>query len=209
MKFYDNAVAPSPRRVRMFIAEKGLDIETVEIDIRTGEQFTDEFRAKNPFCTVPVLELDDGSHLITTDGCYAWLEETYPDPPLLGRTVAERAHVADALQIVMFHGQMAVSETLRNSMEAMVDRGIIGPDNYAQIPALAERGRVRGGRFMSTLNDMIGDGGYVVGDAFTAADIDAFVYVTFAKWAEIEPEDGHTALKRWYEAVSARPSAAV
>jgi len=71
MKFYDDAVAPSPRWVRMFIAKKGLEIETVEIDIRAGEQFTDTFRAINPFCTVPVLELDDGSHLITADGCYA------------------------------------------------------------------------------------------------------------------------------------------
>jgi glutathione S-transferase len=94
-------------------------------------------------------------------------------------------------------------------MEAMVDRGIIGPDNYAQIPALAERGRARGKRFMSTLNGMIGDRGFVVGDAFTAADIDAFVYVSFAKWAEIEPEDGHTDLKRWYETISSRPSAAL
>lgn len=209
MKFYDNAVAPSPKRVRMFIAEKGLEIATVEIDIRAGEQFSDDFRAKNPFCTVPVLELDDGSCLITTDGCYAWLEDTYPDPPLLGRNAAEKARIADALQIVMFHGQMAVSETLRNSMEAMVDRGIIGPDNYAQIPALAERGRQRGTRFMETLNTMIGDTGFVAGDSFSAADIDAFVYVSFAKWAEIEPADSHTAVKSWFEAVSARPSAAL
>jgi len=107
----------------------------------------------------------------------------------------------------MFHGQMAVSETLRNSMEAMVGRGIIGLDDYAQIPALAERGRTRGARFMTTLKDMIGDRSFVVGDAFTAADIDAFIYVTFAKWAEIELEDGHTSLKRWYEAIAGRPSA--
>lgn len=209
MKFYDNAVAPSPKRVRMFIAEKGLDIETVEIDIRAGEQFTDDFRAKNPFCTVPVLELDDGTHLITTDGCYAWLEETCPDPPLLGRNAVEKGRIADALQIVMFHGQMAVSETLRNSMEAMVDRGIIGPDNYPQIPALAERGRRRGTRFMDSLNAMIGDNAFVAGSSFTAADIDAFVYVSFAKWAEIEPGDSHPNVKRWYDAVAARPSAAL
>ena len=110
------------------------------------------------------------------------------------------------MQIIMFHSQMAVSETLRNSMEAMVGRGIIGPDDYAQIPALAERGRTRGTRFMAALNDMIGDRAYVVGDAFTAADIDAFIYVTFAKWAEIDPEEGHMSVKRWYDAISARPS---
>jgi len=209
MRFYDNAVAPSPKRVRMFIAEKGLDVETVEIDIRTGEQFTEEFRAKNPFCTVPVLELDDGTHLITTDGCYAWLEATYPEPPLLGRNTAEKGRVADALQIVMFHGQMAVSETLRNSMEAMADRGIIGPDNYAQIPALADRGRQRGTRFMGSLNTTIGDNAFVAGDSFTAADIDAFVYVSFAKWAEIEPAESHTSVRRWFDTIAARPSASL
>lgn len=209
MKFYDNAVAPSPKRVRMFIAEKGLEVETVEIDIRAGEQFTEDFRAKNPFCTVPVLELDDGTHLITTDGCYAWLEETYPEPSLLGRSAAEKGRIADALQIVMFHGQMAISETLRNSMEAMADRGIIGPDNYAQIPALAERGRQRGARFMESLNTMIGDSGFVAGDGFTAADIDAFVYVSFAKWAEIEPDESHMNVKRWFKAIAARPSASL
>ena len=209
MKFYDCKSAPSPRRVRMFIAEKGLEVETVEIDIRAGEQFADAFRAINPNCTVPVLALDDGSHLTTTDGCVAWLEETYPDPPLLGRTPLERAQVADARHIIMFNGQMAVSEALRNTLPAMVDRGIVGPDNYPQIPALAERGRQRAGRFLPRLEAMIGERGYVVGDAFTAADIDAFIFVTFAGMGGIEPDASLTSLRRWYESVSARPSAAL
>ena len=208
MKLYSNAVAPSPRRVRMFLAEKGVAVDTVEIDIRNGEQFASSFKAVNPFCTVPVLELDDGTRLVTTDGCWAWLEETYPDPPLLGRTPAETGRIADTLHIVMFHGMMAVSEALRNSMDQMVDRGVVGPDNYVQIPALAERGRTRAAKFMDKLDAMIGRQPFVCGDIFTAADIDAFIYVTFAKWAEIEPRGAHGNVKRWYAAVSGRKSAA-
>jgi glutathione S-transferase len=209
MKFYDNAVAPSPRRVRMFMAEKGVEAERIEIDIRNGEQFASSFKAVNPFCTVPVLELDDGTRLITTDGCWAWLEEAWPDPPLLGRSAAEKGRIADTLHIVMFHGMMAVSEALRNSMEQMVDRGIVGPDNYAQIPALAERGRTRAAKFLDRLDGMIGKQPFVCGDIFTAADIDAFIYVTFAKWADINPTAGHRNVKRWYAEVESRPSASV
>lgn len=207
MKFYDNAVAPSPKRVRMFIAEKGVEIETVDIDIQAGEQFADNFRTLNPLCTVPVLQLDDGQCLTTTDGCRAWLEETYPDPPLLGRTATEKGLVADAVHIIMVFGQQAVSEALRNSLEAMVDRATVGPDNYSQIPDLAERGRIRCARFMDRLNDMIGDKPFVVGSDISAADIDAFIFVNFAQWAEIEPADRHANIRRWHAAIAARPSA--
>jgi glutathione S-transferase len=193
----------------MFIAEKGLDIETIEVDIRAGEQFSDAFRAINPLCTVPVLTLDNGQHLTTTDGCRAWLEATYPNPPLLGRTAEEKGQIADLLHIIMFNGQQAISEALRNSMDAMADRGIVGPDNYVQIPELAERGRARGARFLDRLEAMIGDQEFIAGDIFTAADIDAFIYVTFAKWAEIEPGPSHTNIRRWYDAAAARPSAAL
>ena len=209
MKFYDCAFAPSPRRVRMFLAEKGVTPEVVEIDIRSGAQFDPKFRAVNPFCTVPVLELDDGTQFLTTDGCRAWLEEAYPEPPLLGRNPVEKGRIADALHLIMFHGMQAVSDALRNSMPQMADRGVVGPDNYAQIPALAERGKARAAKFMGTLDAMIGANPFVCGTAFSAADIDAFIYVTFAKWAEVEPGSAHGDLKRWYEAVGKRKSAAV
>ena len=209
MKFYDCAFAPSPRRVRMFLAEKGVTPEVVEIDIRSGAQFEPSFRAVNPFCTVPVLELDDGTRLLTTDGCRTWLEEAYPEPPLLGRNSVEKGQVADALHLIMFHGMQAVSDALRNSMPQMADRGVVGPDNYAQIPDLAKRGKARAAKFMGTLEAMIGAKPFVCGDAFTAADIDAFICVAFAKWAEVEPGAEHPNVRRWYEAVGKRKSAAV
>lgn len=207
MKFYDCKSAPSPQRVRMFIAEKGLAFETEEVDIFAGAQFSDEFRAINPLCTVPVLTLDDGSHLITTDGCRAWLEAAYPQPPLMGSTPEEQGRIGDALHVIMFYGQMAVSEALRNTLDVMVDRGIVGPDNYVQIPALAERGRHRANRFLDRLDGMIGEREFVVGDAMSAADIDAHIFVTFAGRAGIEPTDDHLNLKRWFAAIAARPSA--
>ncbi|MFB3102090.1 MAG: glutathione S-transferase N-terminal domain-containing protein, partial [Alphaproteobacteria bacterium] len=92
MKFYDCATAPSPRRVRMFIAEKGLSdqIETVEVNLREAEQLKPAFREINPYCTVPVLELDDGTRLYSTAGCCRYLEEAYPEPPLMGRSTEEK-----------------------------------------------------------------------------------------------------------------------
>ena len=93
MKFYDCQTAPSPRRVRMFIAEKGLEIPTQEIDLRSGEQLGKDFLKVNPNATVPVLETDDGTRFTST-ACRAYLESEYPEPALLGRNSIERGHVA-------------------------------------------------------------------------------------------------------------------
>ena len=86
MKFYDYAMAPSPRRVRIFLAEKGLSIPTQQVDLRNGEQFTPAFKELNPACTVPVLELDDGATITDILSICRYLEEMHPDPPLMGRT---------------------------------------------------------------------------------------------------------------------------
>src|SRR3954469_3297213 len=91
MKFYDCATAPSPRRVRIFLAEKGITLATVQVDLRNGEQFTDAFRAINPDCTVPALQLDDGTVIADAVAICQYLEELHPDPPLIGSTPQERA----------------------------------------------------------------------------------------------------------------------
>ena len=150
MKFYDCATAPSPRRARMFIAEKGLDIETVEVDLRNGEQMGPDFRQVNPYCTVPVLELDDGTRLLSTAGIRAYLEAAHPEPALLGRTDAEKGVVADLVWRVEVDGFSAVGEALRNVAKGMKDRALTGPVNYAQIPDLGERGKARAGHFLAT-----------------------------------------------------------
>jgi glutathione S-transferase len=207
MIFYDCSTAPSPRLVRVFIAEKGIEVPTREVDLRQGEHLSPEFRAINPYCTVPVLELDDGTRLTSTQGCWRYLEETVPDPPLLGATPAEKAIVADRVWRMETDGWQAATEALRNSAPGLKDRALTGSENYAQIPDLGERGKLRTKRFLVRLDDLLAGSPYVAGDRFTAADIMAMAIVDFAKWLKITlPADATHAL-HWYEAVSSRPSA--
>jgi len=207
MKFYDCSTAPSPRRARIFIVEKGLDIETVEVDLRNKEQLSDAFRAVNPACTVPVLALDDGTALTSTAGIRAYLEAAYPDPPLFGRTPEERGVVADLQWRIEMEGMMAMSEALRNSVPGMKGRALTGPHDYEQIPELAERGKLRVERFLAGVDEMIADKPFVAGDAYTIADIDLLVVVDFAGWLKMGlPEDAANA-RRWHQAASARASA--
>lgn len=207
MKFYDCSTAPSPRLVRIFIAEKGVEIPTEDVDLRSGAHLSSAFRAINPYCTVPVLETDDGAHLTSTQGCWRYLEETYPNPPLLGRTPVEKAIVADRLWRIDVDGWQAMTEALRNTSKGMKDRAVPGPENYAQIPELGERGKLRTTRFLAHLDQLLAHSAYVAGDDFTAADIMAMVLVDFAGWLKIKPADDAVHARRWHEAVSSRPSA--
>ena len=211
MKFYDCATAPSPRQVRMFIAEKGLtdEIETVEVNLREAEQLGDAFREINPFCTVPVLEADDGTRVFSTAGCCRYLEEAFPEPPLMGRTAAEKAVVADMAWRMEIDGFLAVGEALRNSAPGLKDRALTGPNNYAQIPELAERGRQRVQRFFTTLDTVLEGRDFVAGNNLSLADITAFCAVSFAGRLKFELPDNANNAHRWFESVSARPSAAV
>jgi len=207
MKFYDCKPAPSPRRVRVFMAEKGIEIPTVQVDLRNGEHLTQEFRMVNPHCTVPVLELDDGARLISTAAIWRYLEETHPTPPLMGRSAKEKALIADTQWRIESEGFMAVAEALRNSTPGMKGRAVTGPVSIEQIPALAERGRKRTELFLHLLEFMVGPKPYLCGDHYSVADIDAMIAVDFAKWLKLElPADAANA-RRWYASVSARPSA--
>lgn len=211
MKFYDCSTAPSPRRARIALAEKGLidKIERVEVNLREREQLTPAFAAINPYLTVPVLELDDGTRILSSTGIFHYLEAAFPDPPLIGRSPAERGVVTDLEWRIEWDGFAAVGECLRNTAKGMVGRALTGPDAYDQIPELGERGRVRARRFVERLDGLVGDKPFIAGDAYSIADITALVAVDFAKWIKIDlPEDAANA-RRWYAAVSGRPSAAL
>ena len=205
MKFYDCQTAPSPRRVRIFIAEKGLEIPTVEVNLRNQEQLTPEFLKINPDATVPVIQLDDGTCFTSTAGCRAYLENLHPDPALLGADAAERGRVADLVSKIEGNGLMAVAEALRNSAKGMKNRAITGPHNYEQIPALAERGRQRIERFFPVLEALLANKAYLAGDRFTAADIDAFLFTEFVQWVKVSVPDSPN-LTRWRASVRSRPS---
>ncbi len=206
MKFYDCQTAPNPRRARIFIAEKGLDIETIQVDLGKGEQLTDDFRRINPRCTVPVLELDDGTFLTQNAGIAAFLEALVPNPPLLGDTPAERGLIATWNMRVELEGLSPIADAFRNRTKSMVGRAITGPSNYDQIPELAVRGHARGVEFFDMLNVRLCETEYVAGDSFSVADISAFVVTDFAAWVKLGMTDAHTNTKRWYDLVNQRPS---
>ena len=207
MKFFDCKTAPSPRRVRIFIAEKGIAVETILVDLRSKEQLGVEFKTINPHCTVPVLDLDDGARLTTTAGIWRYLEATYPDPPLMGETPQQRGVIADLQWHIEMNGFMAMAEFLRNSAPAMKGRALTGPHDYDQIPELADRGKLRVQRFLEEIDQVIGDKPYVAGDRFSVADIDLLVLIDFSAWRKLSLPAGATNARRWYEAIRARPSA--
>ena len=207
MKFYDCKTAPSPRRVRMFMAEKGLAVETVQVDLRAGEHLGAAFRAVNPYCTVPVLVLDDGAKLFSTAGIWRYLEARFPNPPLMGTNPAEQGRVADLQWRIESDFFAAVAETLRNSAPGMKGRAVTGAASVDQIPALAERGRQRVGRFLDAIDGFVGDGPFVAGDRLSVADIDLFIGVEFAKWIKMEMPAGAARARRWHAAMAERPSA--
>lgn len=205
MKFYDCITAPSPRRVRIFIAEKGLEIETVQVDLRSGEQLSEQFRKINPHCTVPVLELDDGTCLLDSNSICLYLEETHPEPNLMGRDAKEKAVIAMWHRDMDVNGLTVVGECLRNRAKGMANRAITGPVNYGQIPELAERAQQRIAELFTRLEQRLAESEYIAGNRYTIADIMALVTIDFAKWVkQTIPEDASN-LQRWYDTVSARP----
>ncbi len=207
MKLYDYAPAPSPRRVRVFLAEKGITVPTVQVDLRAGEQFSESFRVINPDCTVPVLELDDGTHITDAIGICIYFEAMQPAPALMGGDPLAKAMIAAAQRRAERDGFYAVAEAFRNFASGMKGHALPGPDGYEQIPALAERGRARVERFFATTDQVLADRPFVCGAEFSTADITTLVSIDFAKWIKLAIPDECPHLRRWYDAVSARPSA--
>ena len=208
MKLYDYTVAPNPRRVRIFLAEKGIALPTIQVDLRAGEQFTPEFRAINPACTVPVLEFDNGQRIAEVVAICVYFEAIHPDPPLMGTGPQDRAIVAAWQSRAEREGLLAVAEAFRNSTPGLKGRALPGPNDYEQIPALAERGRTRVARFFTAIDRELADREFIAGDRYTIPDITALVTVDFAGWIKLPIPDECTHLRRWHKAVAARPSAA-
>jgi glutathione S-transferase len=207
MKLYDYAPAPNPRRVRMFLAEKSIALPTVQVDLRANAHFTPEFRDINPDCTVPVLELGDGTRLADVMAICVYFEVLQPEPALMGIGPLGCATVTAWQREVERDGFFAVAEALRNSSPAFKGRALPGAEDYEQIPALVERGRARVGKFFEKLDARLAAHEFIVGDAFSIADITAVVAVDFARWIRLKVPEDLTHLRRWHADISARPSA--
>jgi glutathione S-transferase len=208
LTLYDCATAPSPCRARILLAEKGIAHDTVEIDLRQGEQLGEAFRQINPQCTVPALRTDEQVVLTDNASIAAYCEARWPDPPLLGSTPLEKAEIASWNWRIEFEGLLAIAEALRNSAPAMAGRALPGPMNHAQIPELAARGLARAQQFMATLDERLAGREFIAADRFSIADITAVVAVDFARVVRVQPGEHQVHLKRWRAAMAQRPAMA-
>ena len=205
MKLYETATAPNPRRVRMFLAEKGLldRVERVEIDIAQGENLTPAFMARNPMKKVPVLELDDGTCIAETMAICRYFEVAYTDTPkLLGETATEQALIEQWLRWIEFYFFMPTGMCFQHSTGYFKDRMTPYPEWGAECGKQVAQ-------YFAFLDQQLGDKSYICGEKFSAADINAFTTIAFARVVNIRihPEQQH--LQAWYDRIKARPSATV
>jgi glutathione S-transferase len=207
LKLYQSAGSPNSRRVRIFLAEKGLKLTLVPVDLGKGEQRSDKYRLINPREMVPTLVLDDGTAIGEVLAIWRYLEETYPTKPLLGATPTEKALVTMWERRAELEGFAAVMEGVRNAAAGLKGRAIAGPHDYEQIPALVDRNKLRVANFLSDLDARLTDSPFVASEQYSVADITALVTIDFAaKALGISPLENHRGLKHWYSAVSSRPS---
>lgn len=203
MKLYDYKPAPNPRRVRMFLAEKGVNIETEQVVLFKGEHRSAAFLAKNPFGRVPVLELDNGTCLAESMAICRYIEELNPSPPLFGTNVEERAVVEMMQRAAEFELLFPIANAFRHGTETAK---ALEPN---QIAAWADLSRARALNGMRVFDELLAGREFAAGKAFTVADITALCAIDFGANARaVKMPDDLKHLKRWYEAMLARPSAA-
>ena len=201
MKLYDYKAGPNPRRVRIFLAEKGIEVPLMHTDIVKREQKTPEFLAKNPIGSIPVLELDDGTCISDAVASCRYFEEVHPEPPLFGRSPLEKAQIEMWLR--------------RVELNFMVPVGMVWIHGHPltarlikQIPEAAEQNRKRTQMGYTLLNEQLAKYEFVAGQDYSVVDAVLLASLDFANGLVGVPYDPSlTQLKRWHDSVSKRPSA--
>lgn len=207
LKLYQSNGSPNSRRVRIFLAEKGICMPMVPVDLGAKEQFSDAYAAINPRRVVPTLVLGDGTAIGEVPAIWRFLEEAFPETPLLGVTPKEQALVAMWERRMELEGFAPTMEAVRNGAASLAGRAIAGPHGYDQIAELVDRGRKRVADFYGDLDSLLTDRPFVAGETFSVADITARVTVDFASRAlDLPIPDSATAVRRWYDQLSERPS---
>jgi len=201
MKLYDGGRAPNPRRVRIFLAEKAIEVPAEQVDLGKLQQRSDAYTAINPMQRVPALVLDDGTVITESIAICRYFEALQPDPPLFGRGPLESALVemwSRRVELHLFLPVSSIFQHLHPAMKPMVD---------PQVPAWGEANKPRVAQFLQFLDGELKDRPYVAGPAYTVADITAMVAVDFMRVSKLAVPDGLAQVRRWHDAVSARPSA--
>ena len=208
MKLYDCQMAPNPRRARIFIAEKGLDIPKQEVNILEGENLQDDYLKVNSWGVLPSLETDDGAIIREAPCIFRYLENLHPDPNLLGNDPLESSSIEAWERFGELNGMQAVGEFFRNQTEALKDRALPGYAGIPLMPELVERGKQRAAWYYAQLNERLGESEYLGSDRYTAADITSQCVVDFASAVGLPIPDDCANVARWHKAVGSRASAA-
>lgn len=200
MKIYDFAGAPNPRKLRVYLAEKGLKIPFESVDLMSGQNRTPEFLKKNPLGGLPVLEFDDGTCLSESLAIIEYFEELHPDPPMIGTTPIERARVRSLERVVELGALFSVAMIFQNTHSFFAER-------VKQSADAAENGRKRLAVHLKALDETIGNNPFVAGGRPTIADCTLLATVGFAEFAGESLDPSYRDLARWYAAFKQRPSA--
>ena len=191
------------------MAEKGIDCENEQLDIVKGENLQEEFLSINPRGMLPTLVLDDGTVIDETVAICRYIEETNPDPALMGTDAVNKAHVETRQRHMEWDGLLGAMDAFRNAFPGFKERGLGGSVGTVKaIPELGDRGKASLNRFYNNLDAALASQKYIAGDDFTIADIIALCTIDFASGAARAPmPENLSNLKRWYQEVSERPSA--
>jgi glutathione S-transferase len=201
LKLYDYKGAPNPRRVQIFLAEKGIDVPLQRIDIATGESRQPPFLEKNPIGSIPVLELDDGTCIAESVAICRYFEALHPDPPLFGTTPLEIATIDMWLRRVELNVMSTVGMVWINDHPLTAAM-------FEQNKPAAEQGRVRAAMGYKVLDDQLANTTFIAGETYTVVDAVALSTIDFAvDLVGVPYGDDLVNLKRWHDLVSSRPSA--
>ncbi|MEA2903109.1 MAG: hypothetical protein QOI12_496 [Alphaproteobacteria bacterium] len=201
MKLYDGGRAPNPRRVRVYLAEKGIAVPMEQVDLGSRQQQSAAFTQINPIQRVPVLVLDDGTTIAESIAICRYFEELNPDPPLFGRGAAEIARIEMWNRRLELHLLFPVSHVFRHTHPAMKEMEV------PQVPAWAEANKPRIAQFLGVLDRELEDRPFVAGERYTVADITGLVALDFMKPAKLRVPEEYAHVRRWHAEIAARPSA--
>ncbi|MBE3604905.1 glutathione S-transferase [bacterium] len=200
MKIYDSQAAPNPRRVRVFLAEKGIQVPYEQVDIVKAVNRGPEFRKINPMAGVPVLELDDGTHIAESVAICRYFEETNPEPPLFGVGAKERALVEMWQRRMELYLLLPIADSFRQRHDFFKGR-------IRQVPEYAEAQRQNAEEALAWLDTELANRRFIAGDKYTIADITAMIAIDFGRVSKITIKPEQKNLARWHAEVSSRPSA--
>ncbi len=200
MKIYDTHTAPTPRRVRIFLAEKNIPMEYVQIDLQKGENLSPEMRLKNPIGKVPVLELDNGTCIGESVAICRYFEALQPEPALMGSTPLQQAQIEMWQRQVEFGLFMQIGMCFQHSTGYFKDRMTPIPEYGAEAGKIASK-------YLNVLEKQLTKNEFIAGESFSIADITALCAIDFGRVVKVKIDEKHTQLQRWYQSVSARPSA--